>query len=175
MGFARIIFLKEFTRISASYLTTIRPGELIYLNSSMDVRKAVLIFTGTVFVALGVLGIFLPLLPTTVFLLLAAYCYSRSSERFHNWLLNNRLTGGYVKNYKSGRGMSIAQKTTTLIFLWASIGVSIWLLSAAFWATLLLLAIAVGVTTHILWIKTYRPETISAPEEIDLSSTNGTV
>ena len=141
----------------------------------MDIRKIVLIFTGTVFVALGVLGIFLPLLPTTVFLLLAAYCYSRSSERFHNWLLDNRLTGKYVKNYKSGRGMSIRQKTTTLIFLWASIGLSIWLLSAAFWAILLLLAVAVGVTTHILWIKTYRPELESAPELIDLSSTNDAV
>ncbi|HJS51829.1 MAG TPA: YbaN family protein [Pyrinomonadaceae bacterium] len=141
----------------------------------MDIRKIVLIFTGTVFVALGVLGIFLPLLPTTVFLLLAAYCYSRSSERFHNWLLNNRLTGGYVKNYKSGRGISMRQKVTTLVFLWASIGLSIWLLSTAFWATLLLLAVAVGVTTHILWIKTYRPEMASPPEQIELSSTNRTV
>ena len=141
----------------------------------MDIRKIVLIFTGTVFVALGVLGIFLPLLPTTVFLLLAAYCYSRSSERFHNWLLNNRLTGSYVKNYKSGRGISISQKIITLVFLWASIGLSIWLLSAAFWATLLLVAIAIGVTTHIIWIKTYRPEMASPPEHIDLSSTNRTV
>ena len=140
----------------------------------MDIRKAVLIFTGTVFVALGVLGIFLPLLPTTVFLLLAAYCYSRSSERFHNWLLDNRLTGAYVKNYKSGRGMSVRQKSSSLLLLWLSIGFSIWLLSAGFWVTILLLAVAVGVTTHILWIKTYRPETIPAREQIDLSSTSGT-
>lgn len=139
----------------------------------MDIRKIILIFTGTVFVVLGVLGIFLPLLPTTVFLLLAAYCYSRSSERFHNWLLDNRLTGTYVKNYKSGRGISVKQKVSTLIFLWASIGFSIWMISAGFWVSLLLFAIAVGVTTHILWIKTYRPEIVSASEQIDLSSTNG--
>ena len=141
----------------------------------MDIRKVVLIFAGTVFVGLGVLGIFLPLMPTTVFLLLAAFCYSRSSERFHNLLLDNRLTGAYVKNYKSGRGISVRQKTSTLVFLWVSIGISIWLLSAGFWVTLLLLAVALGVTTHILWIKTYRPETVSAPEQIDLSSTNGTL
>lgn len=123
----------------------------------MDIRKAILIFTGTVCVALGVLGMFLPLLPTTVFLLMAAYCYSHSSERFHNWLLNNRWCGAYIKNYKSGKGISIRQKISTIAILWASIGMSIWLLGG-FWVTLLLIVIAVGVTIHLLWIKTYRPE-----------------
>lgn len=123
----------------------------------MDIRKAILIFTGTVCVALGVLGMFLPLLPTTVFLLMAAYCYSHSSERFHNWLLNNRWCGAYIKNYKSGKGISIRQKISTIAILWASIGMSIWLLGG-FWVTLLLIVVAVGVTIHLLWIKTYRPE-----------------
>ena len=124
----------------------------------MDIRKAILIFAGTLFVALGVLGMFLPLMPTTVFLLLAAYCYSHSSERFHTWLLNNRWLGAYIRNYKSGRGISVRQKASTLTFLWVSIGFSIWLISAKLWVSLLLAAIALGVTIHILWIKTYRPE-----------------
>ena len=124
----------------------------------MDIRKAILIFAGTVCVALGVLGMFLPLLPTTVFLLMAAYCYSRSSERFHTWLLTNRLFGPYIKNYKSGKGISLRQKISTIAILWVSIGVSIWMLGGRFWVTLLLLAIAGGVTLHLLWIKTYRPE-----------------
>lgn len=124
----------------------------------MDVRKALLIFFGTVFVGLGVLGIFLPLMPTTVFLLLAAYCYSRSSDKFHDWLLNNRFLGKYIRNYKSGQGMSVRDKATTLIILWASIGVSVWFVKGSFWVTLILAAVAVGVTTHILWIKTYHPE-----------------
>jgi uncharacterized protein len=111
----------------------------------MDIRKAILIFAGTLFVALGVLGIFLPLLPTTVFLLLAAYCYSHSSERFHNWLLNNRWCGPYIQNYRSGRGISARQKATTLFFLWASIGFSIWLLGGGFWSTLVLSMVAIGV------------------------------
>ncbi|HVF30141.1 MAG TPA: YbaN family protein [Pyrinomonadaceae bacterium] len=124
----------------------------------MDIRKAILIFAGTVCVGLGVLGMFLPLLPTTVFLLMAAYCYSRSSERFHNWLLTNRLFGPYIKNYKSGKGISLRQKISTISILWVSIGFSIWLLGGRFWATLLLLAVAIGVTVHLLWIKTHRPE-----------------
>jgi len=124
----------------------------------MDVRKAILIFTGTVCVGLGVLGMFLPLMPTTVFLLLAAYCYSHSSERFHAWLLNNRWCGKYIQNYRSGRGISLKQKVSTTAFLWASIGLSIWMLGSGLWMTLLLLAIAAGVTIHILWLRTYQPE-----------------
>jgi len=123
----------------------------------MDVKKTILIFTGTVCVGLGVLGMFLPLLPTTVFLLMAAYCYSRSSGRFHNWLLNNRLCGKYISNYQSGRGITASQKATTILTLLVSIGFSIWILGGRFWATLLLAAVAIAVTAHILWLKTLRP------------------
>lgn len=125
----------------------------------MDVRKAILIFLGTVCVGLGVMGILLPLMPTTVFLLMAAYCYSKSSDRFHNWLLNNRLLGQYIKNYKSGQGITVRQKVTTIAILWASIAFSIWFVAGAFWLTLLLVAVAIGVTIHLLMLKTYRPET----------------
>ena len=130
----------------------------------MDIRKAALIFAGTLCVALGVLGMFLPLLPTTVFLLMAAYCYSRSSERFHTWLLNNRLCGTYIRNYKSGQGISMRQKITTTAILWASIGFSIWVLAAGLWINLLLLAIAVGVSLHLFLLKTFRPEPASAAQ-----------
>ena len=122
----------------------------------MDIKKAILIFVGTVCVGLGVLGMFLPLMPTTVFLLLAAYCYSHSSERFHNWLMTNRLFGKYISDYKSGKGISVKQKASTIFFLWASISFSVWMLHAVWWVNLLLLAVAVGVTLHLLWIKTYR-------------------
>lgn len=136
----------------------------------MDIRKAILIFCGTLCVGLGVLGMFLPLMPTTVFLLLAAYCYSRSSERFHTWLLNNRLFGKYISNYRSGKGISVRQKWSTTILLWVSIGFSIWMIGGGFWTTLLLLAVAVGVTVHLFMLKTCRHETeasvSSAAEQI---------
>lgn len=129
----------------------------------MDVRKALLIFLGTVCVGLGVLGMFLPLMPTTVFLLMAAYCYSKSSDKFHNWLLNNRLCGKYIKNYRSGQGITVRQKATSIGLLWASISFSIWFVGGTFWLTLLLAAVAIGVTIHIAWLKTYRPETPAEP------------
>jgi len=138
----------------------------------MDIRKAILIFAGTLCVGLGVLGMFLPLLPTTVFLLMAAYCYSRSSEKFHTWLLNNRLCGSYIRNYKSGRGISARQKASTIVVLWISIGVSIWATGGGFWINLLLVAIAVGVTLHLLLLKTYRPESeeLAAEQAGELSA-----
>jgi len=137
-------------------------GFKLSIAGFMDVRKAVLIFLGTVCVGLGVLGMFLPLMPTTVFLLMAAYCYSHSSEKFHNWLMSNKLLGKYISDYKSGKGISVRQKVTTIAVLWASIGFSIWMTAAGFWLTLLLLAVAVGVTTHLLWLKTYRPEAVES-------------
>lgn len=124
----------------------------------MDVRKAILIFLGTVCVGLGVMGMFLPLMPTTVFLLMAAYCYSKSSERFHNWLLTNKLCGKYISNYKSGRGITLRQKISTIAVLWASIAFSVWMMNGKLWVSLLLAAVAVGVSIHILWLKTNRGE-----------------
>ena len=67
---------------------------------------------------LAVLGVFLPLLPTTPFLLLASACYVRSSERLHGWLMGNRLLGGYIRNFKERRGIPVRAKVTTVILLW---------------------------------------------------------
>ncbi len=133
----------------------------------MDIRKAILIFVGTVCVGLGVLGMFLPLLPTTVFLLMGAYCYSKSSERFHNWLLTNKLCGKYISNYKSGRGITLLQKISTIAVLWASIAFSVWMMNGKLWVSVLLAAVAVGVSVHILWLKTNRGEEMQASPALD--------
>lgn len=135
----------------------------------MDVRKALLIFLGTVCVGLGVMGMFLPLMPTTVFFLMAAYCYSHSSERFHDWLMTNKLFGKYISDYRSGKGISLRQKISTIAILWASIGISIWFVGGSFWLTLLLAAVAVGVTVHLLWLKTYKPERERPVEQVDVN------
>lgn len=126
----------------------------------LDVRKAILIFFGFLFIALGVAGMFLPLVPTTVFLLLAAYCFSRSSERFHTWLLNNKWCGPYIKNYTDGLGMTLRDKTTTISILWISLFVSMWFVAGKLWVVALLGVIGVGVTIHLLWLKTRRDEVV---------------
>ncbi len=129
-----------------------------------NIRRLILIACGMVCVAVGVIGIFVPLLPTTSPLLLAAFCFARSSPRFYHWLLHNRVFGSYIKNYREGRGMPLRSKVVTLGLLWLTIGFSI-IYIAPWRIKLLLLIIAIGVTTHILWIKTYRPDAIVQPSE----------
>ena len=104
--------------------------------------------------ALGVLGMFLPLLPTTPFLLLAAACYARSSERCHHWLLHNRWFGRYIRDYREGRGVTLRHKLAALALLWLTIGFAAWRVVPAWWGKALLLAIAVGVTVHLVRMKT---------------------
>ncbi len=119
--------------------------------------RILLVAGGTACVGLGFVGMFLPVLPTTPFLLLAAACYARSSRRFYNWLMNNRWFGTMLRNYREGRGLPLKQKITTLLLLWLTIGGTAVFAVTSFWIRLLLLAVAVGVTIHLLKIKTFRP------------------
>lgn len=112
---------------------------------------------GTFFVGLGVAGIFLPLVPTTPFLLLASACYLRGSKRLHDWLLNHRHLGPYIKNIKERRRLPMRAKISTLALLWVSIGLSIY--SIGRWqATVALICTASCTTTYLLRMKTLREE-----------------
>ncbi|MDD4904210.1 MAG: YbaN family protein [Candidatus Bipolaricaulis sp.] len=115
--------------------------------------QSLLIVAGALCVAVGVVGILLPILPTTPFLLLAAFLFARSSSRCHRWLLTNRLCGDYVRRYLEHRAMSRRHKIVTLILLWTGIGCSIALAVSALWLRLLLGVVAVAVTIHILAIR----------------------
>ncbi len=122
-------------------------------------KKTLLVIIGTLCVVLGIFGIFLPLLPTTPFLLLAAICYGHSSNRFYNWLITNRWFGQYIRNYRQGKGIPLKHKVLTILLLWLTIGFTAWLAVTLWWVRLILLAIAVGVTIHLVSIRTYKPET----------------
>lgn len=114
---------------------------------------------GTLFLVLGVIGIPVPLLPTTPFLLLAAACYLRGSARMHKWLLTNKYFGGYLNDYRMGKGMSVGAKATTLALLWIFIGGATLFAVSDIIVRGLLLLIATVVTVHILMLRTKkRPE-----------------
>jgi uncharacterized membrane protein YbaN (DUF454 family) len=132
---------------------------------------------GTLAVGLALLGIFLPILPTTPFLLLAAFLYARSSERFLRWLLTNRLFGAYIDNYRRGLGMPGREKALTITALWLTIGFSSLYVVQAVWLKALLGLIAVGVTIHLVRIPTYKPGSVSespaappSPGELEFDS-----
>jgi hypothetical protein len=115
-----------------------------------------LILAGNFFLALGILGIFLPLLPTTPFLLLAAACYFRSSERFYIWLMNNKWLGNYIKNYREKKSIPLKIKVLTLSFLWLTIGYSVIFVVNIFLLRVILILVAIGVTIHVLSIRTLK-------------------
>ena len=121
--------------------------------------RGALVTLGMVSLVTGVVGIFLPLIPTTGPLLLAAVCFDRSSPRFHSWLMNNRYLGGYIRNYREGRGLPMMQKVCTIGLLWTTISISILFAVNAWWGKALLAAVAIGVTRHVATLPTYRPET----------------
>jgi len=105
---------------------------------------------GMISLVLGIVGIVLPLLPTTPFLLLSACCFSHSSEKFHSWLINHRWFGPYIENYRSGRGMTLRVKVTTIALLWLSIGSSVIFFVDFFWAKLVMITIACCVSCYLL-------------------------
>ncbi len=111
---------------------------------------------GGVFFGLAILGSILPIVPTTPFLLLAAWCFARSSPRFHRWFLGNRWFGQYIRDYQSGRGIPRIVKVGTILLLWASIITSALLVVEATWMRALLIAVAAGVTWHVARLPTLR-------------------
>lgn len=116
--------------------------------------RVILLIVGTIAVGLGVAGIFLPLLPTTPFLLLAAACYARSSPRFYSWLMNHRWFGGYIRNYRENRAMELRAKISAIVLLWLTIGVSV-VLVGPFWLKIFLGLVAASVTVHLLKLRTF--------------------
>ncbi len=116
-------------------------------------KKHLLAAGGTLSLGLGIAGMFLPVLPTTPFLLLAAYCYLRSSKRLYDRLMSNRLLGGYIRNYLQYRAVSRNAKIASLAALWVSLSVSFAVIGSAAVRLVLVLA-GIGVTVHLLTLKT---------------------
>ena len=135
-------------------------------NLMHHIKRGVLIGIGTLSVALGVLGILLPVLPTTPFLLLAAACYIRSSDRFYNWLITNRWLGNYIRNYREGHGIPLRTKIFAITLIWITIGFSAIFVVPLLIVKILLVAIAIGVTYYLaVKVNTLEPEQIIKPGE----------
>ena len=116
--------------------------------------KTLLKIAGYLAVGLGFIGAFVPMMPTTPFLLLAVYCFSKSSPNMKQWLLHNRTFGKYLSDYEAGNGIPTAVKITALITMWSSILFTVILLVDITWVRILLILISLAVSTHILNIKT---------------------
>ena len=115
--------------------------------------RGTLIVAGTFFLGLGILGIILPILPTTPFFLLSAACYSRGSERFYKWLMGNRWFGKYISNYRTGKGIPVKVKVGSITMLWFTISFSVFFIVTHPILRFILFIIAILVTMYLLLIK----------------------
>lgn len=120
-------------------------------------KKTLYNIAGTVALLLGIVGLFLPLLPTTPFLLLASACYMRGSARMHQWLMNQRHLGPYLRSYQQGRGIPLRAKITALALMWTSLTVSMWVIPLP-WVRVLLLVTGVAVTVYLYRMRTLMPD-----------------
>ena len=127
------------------------------LNKNKLVRL-LFVFIGSIFVGFAVIGIFLPGLPTTPFLILAAYFYIRSSKKLYNWLINNKILGIYIKGYLSGKGMPLRAKIISLILMWifGSFAVLFGIPDSLFFVKIIVFIILLIGTIFLLRVKTFK-------------------
>ena len=119
----------------------------------------ILITFGTVFLGLGIIGVFVPVLPTTPFLLLSAACYVRSSNRLYSWLINHKLFGKFIKDFRESRSISLRNKIISLVAMTLMIALSIFLVAEAFYLKIILLILGVVGFIVILSIPTLETKT----------------
>ena len=116
--------------------------------------KYVLILLGIISLALGVIGIFLPVLPTTPFLLLSATLFLRSSQKLYDWLLSHPCFGEYIRNFKEHNAIPLRVKVVSLTLVWITLLYCALFVAKEWWMSAVFIAIALGVSIHILHYKT---------------------
>ncbi|GAB1404109.1 hypothetical protein MASR1M74_12880 [Lentimicrobium sp.] len=120
------------------------------------VRRWVLIVAGSVSLAIGAIGVVVPLLPTTPFLLITSWCFVRSSPSLNARLNKNRVFGRYLRNYREKRGIDPRHRRVALTVLWLTLASSAWFAPHKWYIFLILLSVGVGVTIHLLKLKTIK-------------------
>jgi len=122
-----------------------------------DLLRWLLICCGWVATVAGLVGIFLPIVPTVPFLLLAAACFGKSSQRFHSWLIGHRHLGPLIRDYLHGGGIPLRAKRMAIGMVWVSFPVSAVMFKDVKWLSILLIAIAAGITLYLLRLPTIPP------------------
>ena len=117
--------------------------------------KIFLTILGIVSFALAVVGLFLPLLPTTPLLLLAAWCFVRSSPRLYAWLMDHPKFGPYIRNFRENKAIPLHVKVVSVTLIWLTIGFCILaVVEEHRWAQIVMFALATAISWHILSYKT---------------------
>lgn len=121
-------------------------------------KSKLLILCGSLALALGVLGIFLPVLPTTPFLLLSATCYFHGSKRLYTWLMNHRRLGPYIRSFREDKSIPLRVKIVSVTMVWATLLYCAVFVTEIIWLKALFMILAIGITWHILSYKTRKQQ-----------------
>ncbi len=121
---------------------------------SGKMMRGVYVVVGTIALVIGAIGIFLPVIPTTPLVILAAACYYRGSERLHAWILSSRRFGETIKNYQEGRGLTRDTKVRAISMMWASIIISAWFFVSNLFVRVAMIGVAIGVTVYLVRLPT---------------------
>jgi uncharacterized protein len=132
-------------------------------------KKYAFLVLGTLSLGIGMIGVLLPVLPTTPFLLMASFFYLRSSKRMYNWLVNHKVFGSYIYCYMTYHAISPRTKVGALIFLWATLVFSMVVIPGLH-IKLFLMVVGMAVTTHIILLKALSPKEM---DEMRLLDGNG--
>lgn len=123
----------------------------------IKIKKYLLFIIGTTALILGTIGVFIPVLPTTPFLLITSFCYLRCSKRLYNWVINHKVFGKYINDYVTHKAIKKNNKIAALTFMWLSMGITIYLIKKIY-LSLFLIFISILVSIHILKLKTLSNE-----------------
>lgn len=125
-------------------------------------RKRIMYILGILSTIIGIAGIVVPVLPTTVFFILASGLFIKSNEGLYRWLHKNRITGCYLRAYTLGEGLSRKSKMRSITLLWLTLAISSWFVRELIWLVPLLAVVGIAVSWHIITIK---PHPVS-PEKL---------
>jgi len=120
-----------------------------------NIKNYLLVIAGSISLGLGLIGVFIPVLPTTPFLLITAFCYARSSRRLYRWLMSHKVFGPYIYNYVKHHAVPKRTKIAALILLWLSLGLSIYLIDHLH-VRIVLLIVGLAVSIHLISLKTIK-------------------
>ena len=148
---------KTFFEDFFTHLSTIFANEFfVSSRSQIENMKILLAILGSVSLALGIMGVFLPVLPTTPFLLLSAALYMRSSQRLYDWLMSHKHLGPYIKNFREHKALPLRVKVVSVTMVWATLLYCAIFVAKEWWMSAVFVAIAIGVTVHIISFKTLK-------------------
>lgn len=116
--------------------------------------RSIYIVVGTIALVIGAIGLFLPVIPTTPLVILAASCYYRGSERLHAWILRSRWFGDTIKNYQAGRGLTRDTKVRAIFLMWMTIIISVWFFVSNHFARIAMIGVAICVTVYLVRLPT---------------------